>query len=86
MYPEKNKMLLSLNCLVLGQTSNDVITKCIGENSVIDGVQVNFDLLTVADFKNLLLCEKELQGLTTMNIWKVELDHKSLKDKIYTED
>ncbi|GET63933.1 hypothetical protein GLOIN_2v1808787 [Rhizophagus irregularis DAOM 181602=DAOM 197198] len=57
-------MLSSLNCLVLGQTSNDVITKCIGENSVID----------------------ELQGLNTMNIWKVKLDYKSLKDKIYTED
>ncbi|CAB4426183.1 unnamed protein product [Rhizophagus irregularis] len=56
-------MLLSLNCLVLGRTSNDIITKYIGENSKI-----------------------ELQELATMDIWKVELDLESLKDKIYTEN
>ncbi|PKY51944.1 hypothetical protein RhiirA4_546864 [Rhizophagus irregularis] len=78
-------MLLSLNCLVLGRTSNDIITKYIGENSKIGSVLVNFDQLTVAGFKKLLLRE-ELQELATMDIWKVELDLESLKDKIYTEN
>ncbi|GBC30542.2 hypothetical protein GLOIN_2v1788808 [Rhizophagus irregularis DAOM 181602=DAOM 197198] len=58
-------MLLSLNYLVLGRTSNEVITMCIGEYSEIN---------------------EELQGLTKMDIWKVELDLKSFKDTIYTED
>ena len=79
-------MLLSLNCLVLGRTSKDVITTYIGEYSEINGVKVNSDDLTVASFKKLLLCEEELQGLTKMDIWKVELDLKSFKDTIYTED
>ncbi|CAB4482291.1 unnamed protein product [Rhizophagus irregularis] len=79
-------MLLSLNCLELGQTSNEVITMCIGKYSEINGVRVNSDVLTVANFKKLLLDEKELQGLTKMDIWKVELDLKSFKDTIYTED
>ena len=77
-------MMLSLNCFVLGQTSNDVITKYIGENSEINGVQVKFNRLTVTGFKKLLLLEEELKGLTTMDIWKVELDIKSIND--YTED
>ncbi|CAB4475977.1 unnamed protein product [Rhizophagus irregularis] len=79
-------MSLSLNCLVLGRTSKDVITTYIGEYSEINGVKVNSDDLTVASFKKLLLCEEELQGLTKMDIWKVELDLKSFKDTIYTED
>jgi hypothetical protein len=73
-----------INCLVIGQTSNDVLTKYIGKNSNIDGVQVNFDLLIAAGFKKLLLHEEELQGLTTMDIVNFKLD--SREDKTYSEE
>ena len=49
---------MQLNCLVLGQTSDVIFTKYIGKESEIDGVQVEFDQLTVAGFKKLLLREE----------------------------
>jgi hypothetical protein len=58
--------------LVLGRTSDNVITKYIGEESEIDGVQVEFDQLTVAGFKKLLLHEELLGGITNMDLWKVD--------------
>src|SRR5581483_5046107 len=79
-------MALSLNCLVLGRTSDVIFTKYIGEESKIDGVQVKFDQLTVAGFKKLLLHEKQLKGITNMDLLKVELKLDSLENKIYTKD
>ena len=76
-------MELSLNCLVLGRTSDDIFTKYIGKESRIDGVQVEFDQLTVAGFKKLLLREEQLKGITNMDLLKVELKLDSLENKIY---
>lgn len=78
-------MLFSLNCLIAGQTSNNIFTKYIGEESEVDGVQVKFDQLSVAGFKKLLLRENQLKSITDMDLLKVELDLKSLKDKTYTK-
>ena len=79
-------MQLLLSCLVLGHTSDDIFTKYIGEESKIDGVQVKFDQLTVAGFKKLLLHEKQLKGITNMDLLKVELKLDSLENKTYTKD
>ena len=79
-------MSLSLNCLVLGQTSDDVFTSYIGENSDIGNVQVNFNKLTVGGFKKILLREEELKGITKMDLFKVELKLDSLENKTYTKD
>src|SRR5581483_5087015 len=79
-------MVLSLNCLILGQTSDDIFTKYIGEESKIDGVQVTFDQLTVAGFKKLLFHEEQLKGITNMDLLKVELNLDSLENKTYTKD
>ena len=79
-------MQLSLNCLVLGQTSDVIFTKYIGEESKIDDVQVKFDQLTVAGFKKLLLREEQLKGITNMDLLKVELKLDSLENKTYTKD
>ena len=76
-------MKLSLNCLVLGQTSDLIFTQYIGEESKIDGIQVKFDQLTVSGFKKLLLREEQLKGITNMDLYKVELSLSSLKNKIY---
>src|ERR1043165_4391866 len=65
-------MALSLNCLVLGQTSDDIFTKYIGEESKIDGVQVKFDQLTVTGFKKLLFHEEQLKGIINMDLFKVD--------------
>src|SRR5581483_8824759 len=72
-------MELSLNCLVLGQTSDVIFTKYIGKESGIDGVQVKFDQLTVAGFKKLLLHEEQLKGITNMDLFKV--DSKKVKEE-----
>ena len=79
-------MKLSLNCLVLGQTSDLIFTQYIGEESKIDGIQVKFDQLTVSGFKKLLLREEQLKGITNMDLLKVELKLDSLENKTYTKD
>src|SRR5581483_7933115 len=79
-------MALSLNCLVLGRTSDVIFTMYIGEESKIDGVQVTFDQLTVAGFKKLLFHEEQLKGIINMDLLKVELKLDSLENKTYTKD
>jgi hypothetical protein len=78
-------MLLSLNCLILGQNSSKIFNIPVGEISTINGVNIKFENLTVANFKNDLFNRKALQGITEMNIWKVELEYNDIKN-FSTED
>jgi hypothetical protein len=78
-------MLLSLNCLILGQKSSKIFNVPVGEISTINGVNIKFEDLTVANFKDDLFSRKALQGITEMNIWKVELEYNDIKN-FSTED
>jgi hypothetical protein len=78
-------MLFSLNCLILGQDPHNIFNIPVGENSKINDVDIEFKDLTVANFKDGLFGRKELQGITAMNIWKVELKLQDIKN-FSTED
>jgi hypothetical protein len=78
-------MLLSLNCLILGQNSSNIFDTAVGKISTIKGVAIEFEKLSVAKFKEILFSSEELQGITKMNIWKVELEHDDIKH-FSTED
>jgi hypothetical protein len=78
-------MKLSLNCLILGQDTSKIFNILIGEISKINDFNIKFEDLTVANFKDDLFSRKELQGITEMNIWKVELEFDDIK-RISTED
>ncbi|GES85212.1 hypothetical protein GLOIN_2v1808787 [Rhizophagus clarus] len=60
--------------LILGQASLNIFNVC----SDINGVRIEIDDLTV-------LYRRELRGITTMNIWKVELDFDEVNN-IFTKD
>jgi hypothetical protein len=64
-------MLLSLNCLILGQNTSKIFDTTVGEIFPVNGVYIKFEDLTVAKFKEILFSRKELQGITEMNICKV---------------
>jgi hypothetical protein len=78
-------MLLSLNCLILGQNSSNIFDTAVGKISTIKGVAIEFEKLSVAKFKEILFSSEELQGITKMNIWKVELEFNDIKN-FSTED
>jgi hypothetical protein len=78
-------MVLSLNCLILGQNTSEIFNILVDEISTINGVNIKFEDLTVANFKNDLFSKNELQGITKMNIWKVELEFNDIKS-FSTED
>jgi hypothetical protein len=78
-------MLFSLNCLILGHDTRNIFNMPVGKNSKINGVDIEFEYLTVANFKDILFGREELQGLTAMNIWKVELGHLEISN-FSTED
>jgi hypothetical protein len=78
-------MELSLNCLILGQNTSKIFNLPIGKISTINDVNIEFEDLTVANFKDNLFSRKELQGITEMNIWKVELEYNDIKN-FSTED
>jgi hypothetical protein len=48
-------------------------------------VDIEFKDLTVANFKDYLFSRKELQGITAMNIWKVEVGIQEIMN-VSTED
>jgi hypothetical protein len=78
-------MELSLNCLILGQNTSEIFNLSVGKISTINDVNIEFEDLTVANFKDNLFSRKELQGTTEMNIWKVELEYNEIKN-FSTED
>jgi hypothetical protein len=78
-------MLLSLNCLILGQATNNIFNIPVGKSSTINGVNIKFKNLTVANFKDYLFNRKELRGITAMNIWKLEIEYQNIKN-FPTED
>jgi hypothetical protein len=78
-------MLLSLNCLILGQNTSKIFNILVGEIFPVNGVNIKFGDLTVANFKDDLFSRKELQGITEMNIWKVELEFNDIMN-FSTED
>jgi hypothetical protein len=71
--------------LILGQDTRKIFNMPIGEISKINDVNIEFEDLTAANFKDDLFCRKELQGITAMNIWKVELEYQEIM-KFSTED
>ena len=70
-------MELSLNCLVLGQTSKKSFTENIGERYNDDsGVEIKFSEFTVLNFKEKLFrrnsVKKAVQDPDSMDLWKVD--------------
>ncbi|UZO06009.1 uncharacterized protein OCT59_026345 [Rhizophagus irregularis] len=69
-------MIFSLNCLISGQTSDDIFNVPIGNFFLSnENIKVNFTDMTVANLKEQLSRTKEVIGakITKMNLWKVEL-------------
>ncbi|CAG8470689.1 11402_t:CDS:2 [Funneliformis mosseae] len=84
-------MVLSVNCLLLQEASKNNFNAVVGEVYTNDDkINVNFSEFTVSNFKELLFRRKKVkhvvQDSDSMELYKVELDLKSLKDKIFTED
>lgn len=78
MYSERIIMSYSLNCLVLGQPNAKIFNIFYGELfSVGVGMQVKFDDLTVAGFKQVL---SEKCQITEMNVWKVKLSFSEIEN------
>ena len=71
-------MSFSLNCLVLGKAPADIFCMRFGDLVPIGDVNVKFNDLTVADFKDALSEKEQTKGITT-NVWKVEFDFMKLK-------
>ncbi|CAB4440123.1 unnamed protein product [Rhizophagus irregularis] len=75
-------MQFSLNCLISGQSSDDVFNVPLGEHFIGDeNTKVKLNNMTVANFKQILLRRTEIKeaGVTRMSIWKVELDSNEVK-------
>ena len=69
-------MIFSLNCLISGQTSDDIFNVPIGNFFFSkENIKVKFTDMTVADLKELLSRTDEVKRaeITKMNLWKVEL-------------
>src|SRR3954452_8177490 len=84
-------MIASVNCLILGEASDNNFNVVVGEVYTNDDkIDVAFDQFTVSNFKELLFhrkkVKKAIQDPDSMNLYKVELSLSSLKDKIYTID
>ncbi|CAI2191163.1 9418_t:CDS:2, partial [Funneliformis geosporum] len=84
-------MIVSINCLILGQASENNFNVVVGEIFTNDDkVDIKFIDLTVSNFKELLFRRKKVknsvQDFDCMNLYKVELNFKSLKNKIYTKE
>ena len=79
-------MAVSLNCLILEQAKSSIFNVPIGEDSNINSVNVKFDDLTIANFKDILFNRRELQGITTTNVWKVKLDFHEINNISTEED
>ncbi|CAB5354691.1 unnamed protein product [Rhizophagus irregularis] len=54
MYSERNEMIFSLNCLISGQTSDDIFNVPIGDFFLKENIKVKFTDMTVANLKQLL--------------------------------
>jgi hypothetical protein len=82
-------MELSLNCLISGQTPNDIFNVPIGKFFTNNqDITIQFIDMTVANLKEQLLRTYEINEakITKMNIWKAEIELDSLEDdKIYNE-
>jgi hypothetical protein len=78
-------MLFSLNCLVLGQDISKSFNIPFGNDFPVNSVDIEFENLTVANFKDYLFSRRELQGITAMNIWKVEIGVEDINN-FSTED
>ena len=61
-------MAVSLNCSILGHASNNIFNVPIGDVSDVNGVDVKFDNLTVANIKHILFNRRKVQEITTMDI------------------
>ncbi|PKC54287.1 hypothetical protein RhiirA1_477625 [Rhizophagus irregularis] len=71
-------MSYSLNCLVLGQPTAKIFNIFYSKLfSVSVGIQVKFDELTVAGFKQVL---SEKCKITEMNVWKVKLSFSEIEN------
>ncbi|RGB22084.1 hypothetical protein C1646_731247 [Rhizophagus diaphanus] len=78
MNSERIIMSYSLNCLVLGQPIAKIFNIFYGELFFVGvGMQVKFDDLTVAGFKQVL---SEKCQITEMNVWKVKLSFNEIEN------
>src|SRR5688572_8677560 len=86
-------MMLSLNCLILGQASEKSLTENIGETYEDDsGVVIKFSEFTVSNFKEKLFRREEVkvivQNTGKMDLWKVDgkkVDEEENNLKEFTE-
>lgn len=66
-------MMLSLNYLILGQATSNILNVPIGENSKINDVDIKFDQLTVVNFKDILFNNRrELLVIATMEYLEIQ--------------
>src|ERR1044072_8940737 len=71
----RNEMIFSLNCLISGQTSDDIFNVPIGNFFFSkENIKVKFTDMTVANLKELLSRTDEVKRaeITKMNLGKVE--------------
>jgi hypothetical protein len=71
--------------LVLGKAPADIFCVRFGDLVPIGGVNVKFNDLSVAAFKEVLSKKEQTKGINAMNVWKVELDLCEIGN-IFTED
>ncbi|CAB5209528.1 unnamed protein product [Rhizophagus irregularis] len=64
MYSERNEMIFSLNCLISGQTSDDIFNVPIGDFFLKENIKVKFTDMTVANLKQLLSRTDEVPTAT----------------------
>ncbi|GBC03588.1 hypothetical protein RclHR1_00520040 [Rhizophagus clarus] len=84
-------MIASVNCLILGEAPKNNFNVVVGEEYINDEkIVVDFDHLTVSNFKELLFrrgkVKMAVRDPDSMDLYKVELSLSRLKDKTYTID
>ena len=81
------KMVVSLNCLLLGDTFDGIFKVNVGNNFKDDNnVKIEISDFTVTDLKMLIQrTKKELKGSGSMNLWKVEIEDESKLKGVFTE-
>src|SRR3954447_4309648 len=84
-------MIASVNCLILGEASDNNFNVVVGEIYTNDDkIDVAFDQFTVSNFKELLFRRKKVKRVVqdpdSMDLYKVEVELSSIINKIYTKD
>src|SRR5947207_15782074 len=76
-------MILSLNCLFLGEAPIRSFPVIIGEEITVDNNRIKYEKITVSNVKSLILSEKGISCcLDNLNLWKVNLVIVNENDKV----